>query len=96
MRRIIRDVFEKCGEIQTIRVSKKNFCHIRYSAEYCVDNAIYLSGWRMRINNEADAPNTGRLHVDFAQARDDHYEWECNVRAHQREERHRYSSLVLH
>jgi len=86
---IIRDVFEKCGEIQTIRVSKKNFCHIRYSAEYCVDNAIYLSGWRMRINNEADAPNTGRLHVDFAQARDDHYEWECNVRAHQREERHR-------
>lgn len=86
---IIRDVFDKCGEIQTIRVSKKNFCHIRYGAEFCVDNAIYLSGWRMRINNEADAPNTGRLHVDFAQARDDHYEWECNVRALQREERHR-------
>ena len=64
---IIIDVFGKCGEIQTIRMGKKNFCHIRYQEEYCVDNAIYLSGWRMRIGNNTDGPSTGRLHVDFAQ-----------------------------
>ena len=33
-------------QVQTVRMSKKNFCHIRYSHEYCVDNAVYLSGWR--------------------------------------------------
>jgi len=86
---IIVDVFGKCGEIQTIRMSKKNFCHIRYQEEYCVDNAVYLSGWRMRIGNNTDGPSTGRLHVDFAQARDDLYEWECQTRAIQREMRHR-------
>merc|ERR1719318_1473802 len=85
----VEDVFAKCGEIQTVRMSKKNFCHIRYCAEYCVDNAIYLSGWRMRIDNCSDGPNTGRLHVDFAQARDDLYEWECKQRAAEREARHR-------
>merc|ERR1719154_799571 len=83
------DVFSKCGEIQTVRMRKKNFCHIRYCAEYCVDNAIYLSGWRMRIDNSSDGPNTGRLHVAFAQARDDLYEWECKQRALEREARHR-------
>eukprot|EP00092_Neocalanus_flemingeri_P013009 GFUD01014019.1.p1 GENE.GFUD01014019.1~~GFUD01014019.1.p1 ORF type:complete len:925 (+),score=301.25 GFUD01014019.1:57-2831(+) len=83
------DVFAKCGEIQTVRMSKKNFCHIRYCAEYCVDNAIYLSGWRMRMDNCSDGPNTGRLHVDFAQARDDLYEWECKQRSAERESRHR-------
>lgn len=31
----------------------------------------------------------GRLHVDFAQARDDLYEWECKQRMLAREERHR-------
>ena len=41
---IVRDVFDRCGEITTIRLSKKNFCHIRYEMEEFVDNAIFLSG----------------------------------------------------
>ncbi|KAK8723768.1 hypothetical protein OTU49_011534 [Cherax quadricarinatus] len=86
---IVRDVFERCGEITTIRLSKKNFCHIRYELEEFVDNAIFLSGYRMRINNSTEAANTGRLHVDYAQARDDQYEWECRQRQLQREQRHR-------
>ena len=44
-----------------------------------------------------DAPTTattsntssGRLHVDFAQARDDQYEYECQARRMEREMRHR-------
>lgn len=43
----------------------------------------------MRIGSNTDLPNTGRLHVDFAQARDDQYEWECRQRQLQREQRHR-------
>lgn len=54
-------------------------------------------GYRIRLNNQkaadvaASASNTssGRLHVDFAQARDDQYEYECQARRMEREMRHR-------
>lgn len=48
-----------------------------------------IPGYRIRLGSNTDAPNTGRLHVDYAQARDDLYEWECRQRALQREQRHR-------
>lgn len=86
---IVREIFERCGEITTLRLSKKNFCHIRFVFEASVDSAIYLSGYRIRINNQSDSANCGRLHVDFAQARDDQYEFECKQRQWQREQRHR-------
>ncbi|KAB5577084.1 hypothetical protein PHYPO_G00205900 [Pangasianodon hypophthalmus] len=86
---IIREVFDQCGEIVAIRKSKKNFCHIRFSEEFMVDKAIYLSGYRMRIGSSTDKKDSGRIHVDFAQARDDLYEWECKQRLLAREERHR-------
>ncbi|XP_064412869.1 ecto-NOX disulfide-thiol exchanger 1 [Latimeria chalumnae] len=86
---IIREVFEQCGDITALRKSKKNFCHIRFAEEYMVDKAIYLSGYRMRLGSSTDKKDSGRLHVDFAQARDDFYEWECKQRMLAREERHR-------
>ncbi|XP_064456082.1 ecto-NOX disulfide-thiol exchanger 2-like isoform X2 [Ornithodoros turicata] len=86
---VIREVFQHCGEITTIRMSKKNFCHIRFESEEVVDNAIAFSGYRMKIQGQDDASNTGRLHVDYAQARDDQHAWECRQRAIQRELRHR-------
>ncbi|XP_014907322.1 ecto-NOX disulfide-thiol exchanger 1 isoform X1 [Poecilia latipinna] len=86
---IIREVFDQCGEIIAIRKSKKNFCHIRFSEEFMIDKAIYLSGYRMRIGSSTDKKDSGRIHVDFAQARDDLYEWECKQRLLAREERHR-------
>ncbi|XP_036965112.1 ecto-NOX disulfide-thiol exchanger 1 [Acanthopagrus latus] len=86
---IIREMFDQCGEIIAIRKSKKNFCHIRFSEEFMVDKAIYLSGYRMRIGSSTDKKDSGRIHVDFAQARDDLYEWECKQRLFAREERHR-------
>ncbi|KAF1383058.1 hypothetical protein PFLUV_G00150330 [Perca fluviatilis] len=86
---IIREVFEQCGEIIAIRKSKKNFCHIRFSEEFMVDKSLYLSGYRMRIGSSTDKKDSGRIHVDFAQARDDLYEWECKQRLFAREERHR-------
>ncbi|XP_061735560.1 ecto-NOX disulfide-thiol exchanger 1 [Nerophis ophidion] len=86
---IIREVFSPCGEIIAIRKSKKNFCHIRFSEQFMVDKAIYLSGYRMRIGSSTDKKDSGKIHVDFAQARDDLYEWECQQRLLAREERHR-------
>ncbi|XP_062916771.1 ecto-NOX disulfide-thiol exchanger 2-like isoform X1 [Mobula hypostoma] len=86
---MIAEVFAQCGEIIAIRKSKKNFCHIRFSDESMVDKALFLSGYRIRIGSSTDKKDTGRLHVDFAQARDDLYEWECKQRMMAREERHR-------
>ena len=60
-----------------------------------------MAGYRVRLNNQkadtsggngngsAGAPGSGRLHVDFAQARDDQYEFECHQRRLEREMRHR-------
>ncbi|CAL1581678.1 unnamed protein product [Knipowitschia caucasica] len=87
---VIREVFDECGEIMAIRKSKKNFCHIRFSEEFMVDKAMYLSGYRMRIGSSTDKKDSGKIHVDFAQARDDLYEWECKQRLWAREERHRH------
>nr|XP_057938668.1 ecto-NOX disulfide-thiol exchanger 1-like isoform X1 [Doryrhamphus excisus]XP_057938669.1 ecto-NOX disulfide-thiol exchanger 1-like isoform X1 [Doryrhamphus excisus]XP_057938670.1 ecto-NOX disulfide-thiol exchanger 1-like isoform X1 [Doryrhamphus excisus]XP_057938671.1 ecto-NOX disulfide-thiol exchanger 1-like isoform X1 [Doryrhamphus excisus] len=86
---IIREVFSPCGDITAIRKSKKNFCHIRFSQHFMVDKAMYLSGYRMRIGSSTDKKDSGKIHVDFAQARDDLYEWECQQRLMAREERHR-------
>ncbi|XP_017089636.2 ecto-NOX disulfide-thiol exchanger 2 isoform X1 [Drosophila bipectinata] len=86
---IIREIFESCGDITTLRMSKKNFCHIRYRQEAAIDRAIYLSGYRLRISALNEPPNFGRLHVDYAQARDDQYDYECRQRQLQREQRHR-------
>lgn len=77
---IIREVFDRCGEITTLRLSKKNFCHIRFAFGASVDSAIFMSGYRIRIGSNTDGANCGRLHVDYAQARDDQYEWECRQR----------------
>ena len=87
---IIQEIFETiCGKICAIRMSKKNFCHIRFDTEKSVDAAIGLSGHRIKINDLDDSANTGRLHIDYAQARDDQYDWECKQRALQRQMRHR-------
>ncbi|KAK6298633.1 hypothetical protein J4Q44_G00316880 [Coregonus suidteri] len=86
---LIVEVFGQLGEIITIRKSKKNFCHIRFVEEFTVDRALFLSGYHIRLGSSTDKKDTGQLHVDFAQARDDLYEWECRQRMYAREERHR-------
>lgn len=50
---------------------------------------LFPIGYRIRLGSSTDKKDTGRLHVDFAQARDDLYEWECHQRMLAREERHR-------
>ncbi|XP_031718678.1 ecto-NOX disulfide-thiol exchanger 2-like isoform X3 [Anarrhichthys ocellatus] len=86
---LIVEIFGQRGEIAAIRKSKKNFCHIRFAEEFSVDKALLLSGYHVRLGSSTDKNDSGRLHVDFAQARDDLYEWECRQRLLAREERHR-------
>lgn len=50
---------------------------------------LFCPGYRIRLGSSTDKKDTGRLHVDYAQARDDLYEWECRQRMLAREERHR-------
>ena len=55
-----------------------------------LSNLLFVSpGYCIRLGSSTDKKDTGRLHVDFAQARDDLYEWECQQRMLAREERHR-------
>ena len=76
-------------------------CLPKYIVRFLLAVCIYLSdvidwhrgtlvdtGYRMKIGDSDDKANTGRLHVDYAQARDDLYEWECNQRLLARENRH--------
>ena len=70
----VREIFERYGRIQILRLSKKNFCHIRFDRESCVDAAMSISGYRIKItvkdkedkDNEDDAETNGWLHVDYA------------------------------
>jgi hypothetical protein len=70
----VRDIFEPYGRIHTLRLSKKDFCHIRFDRENSVDAAMQLSGYRIKLINkdkegeeEEDTKATsGWLHVDYA------------------------------
>lgn len=42
----------------------------------------------MKIKDSDEKEDTGRIHVDYAQAKDDQYEYECLQRAVAREMRH--------
>ncbi|CAD5113099.1 DgyrCDS2290 [Dimorphilus gyrociliatus] len=70
-------------------MGKKHFCHVRFFSEESVDHAMCITGYRIKLDNKDDKEYTGRLHIDYAQAKDDMYEWECKQRAMAREQRHR-------
>ncbi|XP_054711105.1 ecto-NOX disulfide-thiol exchanger 2-like [Uloborus diversus] len=81
---ILKEAFERFGEITTIRMSEKNFCHIKFAEESSVDRALHFSGYRMKIDNKNESEFTGRLHVDYALATDDKMEFELRQRAAER------------
>lgn len=48
-----------------------------------------IVGYTLKIESGDDTVRSKHIHVDYAQARDDQYEWECQQRALARENRHR-------
>ncbi|XP_025420504.1 ecto-NOX disulfide-thiol exchanger 2, partial [Sipha flava] len=83
---IMKSIFTNYGEILTIRLSNRKFCHIRFENECSVNLALELSGYRLVMKGQ-ELISASRLHVDYAQARDDQYEWEMKKRHLMREER---------
>ena len=39
----------------------------RFGEEQPVDQAVLLSGWRLKVDNQSEHPYTSKLHVDYAQ-----------------------------
>lgn len=75
---VVRDIFENYGRIHTLRLSKKNFCHIRFDRENCVDAAMAISGYRITltdvkekdvVEDDTSHSTSGWLHVDYAAVR---------------------------
>lgn len=71
----VREIFERYGRIQILRLSKKNFCHIRFDRENCVDAAMAISGYKIKLlskdkddkeEDEDSHATSGWLHVDYA------------------------------
>ncbi|GFU62766.1 ecto-NOX disulfide-thiol exchanger 2 [Nephila pilipes] len=86
---MVNEIFQMCGSILTIRMSEKNFCHIRFVDMESVEQALLLSEYRIKIENNDEPAYNGKMHVDYATARDDQHDFECRKRQMEREERHR-------
>ncbi|XP_041986220.1 ecto-NOX disulfide-thiol exchanger 2-like [Aricia agestis] len=87
--KVLAEIFERYGRVQVLRLSKKNFCHIRFDRENCVDAAMAISGYRIKLKDkdkdEVDDDNdnhasNGFIHVDYALSRDDQNEYERRQR----------------
>ncbi|XP_059053730.1 ecto-NOX disulfide-thiol exchanger 2-like [Achroia grisella] len=85
----VRDIFEPYGRIHTLRLSKKDFCHIRFDRESSVHAAMQLSGYRIKLiskdkdekeEDDDSHATSGWLHVDYALSRDDQNEYERRQR----------------
>ncbi|KAL0822624.1 hypothetical protein ABMA28_004657 [Loxostege sticticalis] len=96
----VRDVFEPYGRIHTLRLSKKDFCHIRFDRENSVDAAMQLSGYRIKLTSTKDEEEddtkatTGWLHVDYALSRDDQNEYERRQRQAMRVQQQQMQQLT--
>ncbi|KAJ0178355.1 hypothetical protein K1T71_006178 [Dendrolimus kikuchii] len=87
---IVREIFETYGRIITLRLSKKNFCHIRFDRESSVEAAMVVSGCKLVLTGSKDKDkdekeeesrlNSGWIHVDYALSRDDQNEYERRQR----------------
>lgn len=84
----IKEIFERYGRIITMRLSSKNFCHIRFDNESSVDTSIALSGYKLVLTedrkdaDDEDEPHShaGWIHVDYAMSRDDQNEYKRKQR----------------
>ncbi|GFS74224.1 ecto-NOX disulfide-thiol exchanger 1 [Nephila pilipes] len=84
---MVFEVFQRFGNISTIRMNNRHFCHIRFEKMESVEEALLLSGYQIKIENNDEPAYNGKLLVDYA--RDDQRDFECRIRQMKREERHR-------
>ncbi|GFY47314.1 ecto-NOX disulfide-thiol exchanger 2 [Trichonephila inaurata madagascariensis] len=85
---IITEVFEKIGEINSVRMHSKKFCHVRFTDEESVEQALLLSGYEIKIENKDEPAYKGKLIVNYAVCRKDQRNFECRQRQERRFWRH--------
>ncbi|KAG8194245.1 hypothetical protein JTE90_024575 [Oedothorax gibbosus] len=90
---IIKEAFSGCGEISTVRMNPKNFCHIRFASEHMVDQAMFFSGYCLKIENKDETAYSSCIHVDYAISRDDELEYESIMHTLSREMRYKNGGL---
>ena len=67
----LQEVFSKCGKVSDVRVAKgRNFGHVQFEREEEVEKALKLSGCRIRVGPATSYADSGKIHVDYAQPRD--------------------------
>lgn len=86
---IIKEVFEGCGAIESVKMLKNNCCHIKFTRPLSTENAVYFSGYTVKVENKDEAPYTGKIIVVFAQVQDDRSDYDSKHRASKRQARHR-------
>ncbi|GFS96460.1 ecto-NOX disulfide-thiol exchanger 1 [Trichonephila clavipes] len=85
---IIKESFEKFGEIDSVRMHSKNFCHVRFTDKESVEQALFLSGYEIKIENKDEPAYNGKLIVNYAVCRTDQHNFECRQRKEKRFWRH--------
>ncbi|GIY11549.1 ecto-NOX disulfide-thiol exchanger 1 [Caerostris extrusa] len=85
---IIREIFERCGEIRKIKMNqKKNFCYVSFKDLLSVDKAIEFAGSVIKIEKKDDPAYCRKFHVYCTENKDDKYDYDRSLRKRKREER---------
>ncbi|GFR03023.1 ecto-NOX disulfide-thiol exchanger 1 [Trichonephila clavata] len=90
---IIKEAFEKCGEINSIRMNSKRFCHVRFTDMKSVEHALLLSDYQIKIDNKDDPAYNGKFNVNYAVCHEDQYNFKCRQRQVKRLWRHYEKSV---
>ncbi|GFQ87275.1 ecto-NOX disulfide-thiol exchanger 1 [Trichonephila clavata] len=84
-RDIIKEAFERCGDISAIRMNNK-FCHIRFQDVESVEQALLLTGYTLKIDDKSESAYYSKLIVDYAHSYQDRAEFECKKQKMKHEE----------
>lgn len=61
---IVIEIFQRFGGIEEVKLHKK-FCHVRFQKQESVDQSFFVSGSRLKFNDQMESEAT-TLFVDYA------------------------------
>lgn len=73
----VREIFQRFGDISDIKIHKHGVCHVRFEKAESVEQAFFISGYRLKFNHQVDNEAT-TIFVDYALNREDQMENERN------------------
>lgn len=75
----IKEIFQRFGLIDEVKVHKQGVCHVRYAKPESVEQSFFVSGHRIKFHDQMESEAT-TLFVDYALNREDHNEFEKSKR----------------